>query len=110
MTCMLDIVVCQGRPIPDIFRFHVLITTYEVIISDLEQLRKVDWRVAIIDEAHRLKNRNCKLLQGLSCFDVVCTSLHHQFTSETTSVLPPSKVVGFNLPYKLPYFYENQSY
>ena len=70
---MLEITVCQGHPIPDIFRFHVLITTYEVIISDLEQLRKVDWRVAIIDEAHRLKNRNCKLLQGLSCFDVVCT-------------------------------------
>ena len=70
---MLKTAVHQGRPIADIFRFHVLITTYEVIISDLEQLRKVDWRVAIIDEAHRLKNRNCKLLQGLSCFDVVCT-------------------------------------
>jgi len=69
---MLNITACQGRSVPDIFRFHVLITTYETIISDLEQLRKVDWRVAIIDEAHRLKNRNCKLLQGLSCFDVVC--------------------------------------
>jgi len=65
------ITICQGRPIPDIARFHALITTYEVVISDLEQLRKIDWRVAIIDEAHRLKNRNCKLLQGLSCFDVV---------------------------------------
>jgi len=62
----------QGRRIPDIYRFHALVTTYEVIISDLEQLRQIDWRVAVIDEAHRLKNRNCKLLQGLSCFDVVC--------------------------------------
>jgi len=73
VACILVTVVYQGHPIPDVFRFHVLITTYEVIISDLEQLRKVDWRVAVIDEAHRLKNRNCKLLQGLSCFDVVCT-------------------------------------
>ena len=72
VACILITVICQGHPIPDVFRCHVLITTYEVIISDLEQLRKVDWRVAIIDEAHRLKNRNCKLLQGLSCFDVVC--------------------------------------
>jgi len=80
MTCILITVTFQGHPIPDIFRFHVLITTYETIISDLEQLRKVDWRVAVIDEAHRLKNRNCKLLQGLSCFDVVCmehSQLHH---------------------------------
>jgi len=61
----------QGKRIPDVSRFHVLITTYEVIISDLELLRQVDWRSAIIDEAHRLKNRNCKLLQGLNCFDVV---------------------------------------
>ena len=25
----------------------------------------MDWRVVVIDEAHRLKNRNCKLLEGL---------------------------------------------
>jgi SNF2 family DNA or RNA helicase len=67
-----DVLILQGRRLPDIYRFHALVTTYEVIISDLEQLRQIDWRVAVIDEAHRLKNRNCKLLQGLSCFDVVC--------------------------------------
>jgi len=42
-----------------------------VIITDLEELSAIDWRVAIIDEAHRLKNRNCKLLQGLTCFEMV---------------------------------------
>jgi len=61
----------QGNRIPDVYKFHALITTYEVIISDLEELSAIDWRVAIIDEAHRLKNRNCKLLQGLSCFEMV---------------------------------------
>jgi len=63
--------VIQGTRIPDVYKFHALITTYEVIISDLEELSAIDWRVAIIDEAHRLKNRNCKLLQGLSCFEMV---------------------------------------
>ena len=64
----------QGNRILDVYKFHVLITTYEVIISDLEELSAIDWRVAIIDEAHRLKNRNCKLLQGLSCFEMVRNS------------------------------------
>jgi chromodomain-helicase-DNA-binding protein 7 len=54
-----------------VYKFHALITTYEVIITDLEELSQIDWRVAIIDEAHRLKNRNCKLLQGLTCFELV---------------------------------------
>ena len=29
-------------------------------------LSKIPWRCAVIDEAHRLKNRNCKLLEGLN--------------------------------------------
>jgi len=69
LKCML-----QGNRIPDVYKFHSLITTYEVIISDLEELSAIDWRVAIIDEAHRLKNRNCKLLQGLTCFEMVSYS------------------------------------
>ena len=67
----------QGNRILDVYKFHALITTYEVIISDLEELSAIDWRVAVIDEAHRLKNRNCKLLQGLSCFEMVsCCTLY----------------------------------
>ncbi len=29
-------------------------------------LSKIPWRCVVIDEAHRLKNRNCKLLEGLN--------------------------------------------
>lgn len=60
----------KGNRRTDVYKFHALITTYEVIISDFEELSQIDWRVAVIDEAHRLKNRNCKLLQGLSCFEL----------------------------------------
>ncbi|XP_032220278.1 chromodomain-helicase-DNA-binding protein 8 isoform X2 [Nematostella vectensis] len=56
----------HGQPIPNIFKFQVLITTYEIIIADNMQLSTVPWRAVIIDEAHRLKNRNCKLLEGLN--------------------------------------------
>ena len=69
----------QGQRIPEIYKFHVLITTFEIIISDCEELSQIEWRVSIIDEAHRLKNRNCKLLEGLKMFDLVSQSLVHNF-------------------------------
>ncbi|KAL9976050.1 hypothetical protein ACROYT_G013284 [Oculina patagonica] len=56
----------RGQPIPGLFKFEALITTYEIIIADNMQLSAVPWRCVVIDEAHRLKNRNCKLLEGLN--------------------------------------------
>ncbi len=55
----------KGNQIKDIYKFNVLITTFEMIISDCMELREVPWRLCVIDEAHRLKNKNCKLLEGL---------------------------------------------
>nr|CAD7406195.1 unnamed protein product [Timema poppensis] len=55
----------KGQPIKDIPKFNVLITTFEVIITDCMELKEFTWRLCVIDEAHRLKNRNCKLLEGL---------------------------------------------
>ncbi|XP_075701736.1 chromodomain-helicase-DNA-binding protein 6 isoform X2 [Rhinoderma darwinii] len=55
----------QGAPIPGIFKFHVVITTFEMILADCPELKKIRWSGVIIDEAHRLKNKNCKLLEGL---------------------------------------------
>ncbi|KAG0715997.1 Chromodomain-helicase-DNA-binding protein 7 [Chionoecetes opilio] len=55
----------KGQRIPNLYKFNVLITTFEVIISDCLELKEIHWRTCIIDEAHRLKNRNCKLLEGL---------------------------------------------
>lgn len=61
----------SGRRRFDIFKFQCLITTYEVIIQDVELLAQIDWRCCVIDEAHRLKNKNCKLMEGLRCFELV---------------------------------------
>ncbi|KAI1731410.1 chromo (CHRromatin organization MOdifier) domain-containing protein [Ditylenchus destructor] len=47
-----------------VIQFDALITTFEMVVSDCEVLRKINYRVCVIDEAHRLKNRNCKLLTG----------------------------------------------
>ncbi|KAG8231203.1 hypothetical protein J437_LFUL010900 [Ladona fulva] len=55
----------KGCPMKDLPKFNVLITTFEIIIADCLELREFTWRLCVIDEAHRLKNRNCKLLEGL---------------------------------------------
>lgn len=61
----------QGKIIKGVYRFHAVITTFEMILTDCPELRSVPWRCVVIDEAHRLKNRNCKLLEGLKMMDMV---------------------------------------
>jgi hypothetical protein len=34
----------------------VLITTYDDLVRDYEELAEVPWRAVIVDEAHRLRN------------------------------------------------------
>lgn len=60
--------------IPGAYKFDALITTFEMVLSDCPELREISWRCVIIDEAHRLKNRNCKLLDSLKMLDVVSGS------------------------------------
>lgn len=52
----------------------MVITTFEMILADCPELKKIQWRCVVIDEAHRLKNRNCKLLEGLKLMALVSMS------------------------------------
>ncbi len=49
-------------------KFNVLITTYEMIITDSKVLRSFAWRYLVVDEAHRLKNQDSRLIQELRGF------------------------------------------
>lgn len=71
----------KGNFIKDLPKFNVLITTFEIIITDFQDLRDFHWRLCVIDEAHRLKNRNCKLLEGLRTLSLVSPSIpvSHQY-------------------------------
>ncbi|XP_062044441.1 chromodomain-helicase-DNA-binding protein 7 isoform X4 [Lepus europaeus] len=60
----------EGRVIKGSYKFHAIITTFEMILTDCPELRNIPWRCVVIDEAHRLKNRNCKLLEGLKMMDL----------------------------------------
>ncbi|KEP62276.1 UNVERIFIED_CONTAM: SWI2/SNF2 Brahma-like putative [Hammondia hammondi] len=46
--------------------FHALLTTDAVILRDKSFLRKIKWEYLVVDEAHRLKNPNSKLVQTLN--------------------------------------------
>ena len=42
-------------------KFHVLLTSYELISIDTATLSSLDWAVLVVDEAHRLKNNQSKV-------------------------------------------------
>lgn len=43
----------------------VIVTSYEIIIRDINEILSHQWKFLIVDEGHRLKNINCKLIREL---------------------------------------------
>ncbi|KAG4093180.1 SNF2 family N-terminal domain-containing protein [Neocallimastix lanati (nom. inval.)] len=58
----------RNEIIHNIYKLDVLLTTYEMAIAAAPQLQKVKWRVAVLDEAHRLKNKSSKVAETLKQF------------------------------------------
>ncbi|WOK91835.1 hypothetical protein Cni_G00526 [Canna indica] len=50
------------------YKFNVLLTTYEMVLTDSSHLRAVPWEGLIVDEGHRLKNSSSKLFSSLNTF------------------------------------------
>jgi ATP-dependent DNA helicase len=48
--------------------FPIVITSYEIVMRDRCYLSRYDWQYIVIDEGHRLKNMNCKLVQELKSY------------------------------------------
>ncbi|KAG0302302.1 hypothetical protein BGZ97_002409 [Linnemannia gamsii] len=48
--------------------FPVVVTSYEVIMRDRKYLSKYQWKYIIVDEGHRLKNMDCKLIRELKSY------------------------------------------
>lgn len=58
-----------GRPkLRNMFKFHVIVTTYEMILADADILRSIRWKYIAIDEAHRLKNKASRVLNEFVTF------------------------------------------
>ncbi|KAF7455967.1 putative Chromodomain helicase-DNA-binding protein, partial [Cryptosporidium felis] len=59
------------------YKFHVLLTSYEILLADADILCTMPWQFVIIDEAHRLKNRGAKTLQvfkSIACRHILLLS------------------------------------
>ena len=50
------------------FRFEVMITTYETALADADVLGDIGWMALVVDEAQRLKNKQSSLCQVFSFF------------------------------------------
>lgn len=48
--------------------FPVCVTSYEIVMNDRKFLQKYQWKFIIVDEGHRLKNMNCKLIRELKSY------------------------------------------
>ncbi|KAJ2855519.1 putative ATPase [Coemansia erecta] len=48
--------------------FPVVVTTYEISMRDRQALQRFAWKFIIIDEGHRIKNMNCKLVRDLKSY------------------------------------------
>lgn len=48
--------------------FPVVITSYEIVMNDCQYLRQYAWSYIVVDESHRLKNLECKLVQELKSY------------------------------------------
>lgn len=66
----------KGRVLRSAYRFQAVITTFEMILGGCPELNAIEWRCVVIDEAHRLKNKNCKLLEGFKLMNLVCIVNH----------------------------------
>ncbi|CED83093.1 Chromatin remodeling complex WSTF-ISWI, small subunit [Phaffia rhodozyma] len=49
--------------------FPVVITSYEVAMKDSAFFRGFQWKYIVVDEGHRLKNMDCKLIRELKSYN-----------------------------------------
>lgn len=46
-------------------KFPCVVSTYEIVMADIKALAHYQWKYVIVDEGHRLKNFECKLIRDL---------------------------------------------
>eukprot|EP00898_Chlorokybus_atmophyticus_P008817 jgi/Chlat1/8937/Chrsp94S08325 len=63
-----DYEIYTGRKKGRMYKFHALVTTYELVLKDQNFLGDINWVYLAVDEAHRLKNHESALYVALQNF------------------------------------------
>jgi len=58
-----DVVKCEELGGKELMK--VVVTSYEIAMNDQAAFNKIMWRYIVVDEGHRLKNMNCRLIKEL---------------------------------------------
>ncbi|KAG7355569.1 SNF2/helicase domain containing protein [Nitzschia inconspicua] len=93
----------------DFLKFHVLVTTYDTLIGDFDVISQIPFRVAVVDEAHRLRNQKGKLLECMKEISAKGT-LQHGYQSRVLMSGTPLQndltelwtLLSFIEPFKFP--------
>lgn len=56
-----------GKRSGRMYKFDVLITTFELVLKDAAVLSEIKWSYLVVDEAHRLKNNKSALYRVRTC-------------------------------------------
>ncbi|KAI8973716.1 SNF2 family N-terminal domain-containing protein [Mycotypha africana] len=51
-----------------LFDFPVIVTSFEIVMNDRKYLQRYNWKYIVVDEGHRLKNMNCRLIRELKSY------------------------------------------
>eukprot|EP01029_Cantina_marsupialis_P005324 TRINITY_DN1574_c0_g1_i4.p1 TRINITY_DN1574_c0_g1~~TRINITY_DN1574_c0_g1_i4.p1 ORF type:complete len:1418 (-),score=287.40 TRINITY_DN1574_c0_g1_i4:692-4945(-) len=54
--------------VSNLYKFNVLVTSFEMVLSDSKYLGAIPWKVLVVDEAHRLKKHTSRLSEELGGF------------------------------------------
>ena len=64
LNIQLAFLLAAANKVPD--DFPVIVTSYEIVIADAKFLQsKYRFKYIVVDEGHRLKNFNCRLIREL---------------------------------------------
>ena len=83
--------------------FSTVVTSYEIVMRDRRFLQHIPWKYIVVDEGHRLKNLNCRLIRELKTYQsanrllLTGTPLQvcHDEKNTPTSQLTPSLLHSF---------------
>lgn len=48
--------------------FPIIVTSYEIAMNDRKHLQHIMWKFIVVDEGHRIKNLNCRLIRELKSY------------------------------------------